>query len=464
MMGSLHLSVARSLFRTGPVTTVVALLVISLSWASRSSVDAQTTGLLQQAVGGVSINSKGMMENADIDATHKLRQVREQAFQQVPGELQGRALRKVSLVRLERAIQEYIDKGKPLSDAMKYLAGLQQIDYVLVYPEQHDIVLAGPGEGWKLDARGDLVGATTGRPVMLLDDLLVALRTAPQALQSGISCSIDPTNEGLTRLRQYVSKLHTIGSDPQATADSIGQTLGPQRITVTGVPTTSHFARVLVAADYRMKRIAMNFEPSPVRSLPSFLQMMQSTRRGMNNMMPRWWLEPDFQPLLRDRDGLSWQLRGAAVKALTEEDYLLTSGAREHSGKANPTAQRWADLMTAKYDELAVANPIFGQLRNCMELAIVAALVSKENLPQKAGAELSTLLDSGRLEVDQFAAPQQVDSQASVLRKGNNWVISASGGVKINPWAAAQKSEESEALAAPRSKAIPTAVGNWWWN
>jgi hypothetical protein len=106
----------------------ITVVVISLTISSRSSVDAQTTGLLQQAVGGVSINSKGMMENADIDATHKLRQVREQAFQQVPGELQGRALRKVSLVRLERAIQEYIDKGKPLSDAMKYLAGLQQID------------------------------------------------------------------------------------------------------------------------------------------------------------------------------------------------------------------------------------------------------------------------------------------------------------------------------------------------
>jgi len=64
-------------------------------------------------------------------------------------------------------------------------------------------------------------------------------------------------------------------------------------------------------------------------------------------------------------------LRGAAVKAMTEEDYLTASGAREHTGKANPAAQHWADLMTAKYDELSVADPIFGQLRNCMELAVV---------------------------------------------------------------------------------------------
>ena len=61
---------------------------------------------------------------------------------------------------------------------IKYLAGLQRIHYVFVYPEQKDIVLVGPGEGWKVDAKGNVVGITTGRPVMLLDDLLVALRTA----------------------------------------------------------------------------------------------------------------------------------------------------------------------------------------------------------------------------------------------------------------------------------------------
>jgi hypothetical protein len=430
-----------------------------------SSVDSRVHAqLLQQAVGGVSIGADGVLKNADTDETGHLHQARLQALQQIPGELNGLVQRKISLVRLERAIRETIEQGKPLSDAMKYLAGLQHIDYVLVYPDQRDIVLAGPGEAWKVDPRGNLVGATTGRPVMLLDDLLVALRTAPQSLQSGITCSIDPTPEGVARLRQYVSKLHTIGANPDATRESIAQTLGRQRISVAGVPTTSHFARVLVAADYRMKRIAMGFEPAPVHGLPSFLQMMQSTRRGMANMMPRWWLEPDFQPLLRDREGLTWQLRGTSVKALTEEDFFLANGSREHTGRANPTAQHWANLMSAKYEQLAVADPVFGQLQNCMELAIVAALLTKENLPQKAEADLSTLLDSGRLDIDHFAAPQEVDSQASMLQRGSNWIISASGGVKINPWAAAEKTEESQSLAAPHAKAAPVAAGNWWWN
>ena len=47
------------------------------------------------------------------------------------------------------------------------------------------------------------------------------------------------------------------------------EALGPQTISITGVPPTSHFARVIVAADFRMKRLAMDFEPAPVDDMPS---------------------------------------------------------------------------------------------------------------------------------------------------------------------------------------------------
>ena len=81
-------------------------------------------------------------------------------------------------------------------------------------------------------------------------------------------------------------------------AGGIENALGMQRISVHGVPDTSHFARVLVAADYRMKRIAMNFDPSPVRGLPSYLQMVKPSARTV--LSPRFWLEPKYEALLRD--------------------------------------------------------------------------------------------------------------------------------------------------------------------
>ena len=61
------------------------------------------------------------------------------------------------------------------------------------------------------------------------------------------------------------------------------QALGPQTITVTGVPATSHFARVMVAADYRMKRLSMNMEPAPIAGLPSYLEMMSGGSRAIAN-------------------------------------------------------------------------------------------------------------------------------------------------------------------------------------
>ena len=98
--------------------------------------------------------------------------------------------------------------------------------------------------------------------------------------RAGISCSIDPTPEGIQQLRAHASRLKTIG-DPQVTAAGIEQALGRQQVTFTGVPATSHFAGVLVAADYRMKRLGMGLDPSPVAQMPSYLQLMKAGGRGM---------------------------------------------------------------------------------------------------------------------------------------------------------------------------------------
>ena len=137
--------------------------------------------VLNQAVGGISINADGLLDNASLDAVGKLSQLRAEALQKIPAELgQAAALRKISLRGLQAAIDQWRKTSKALPDDIRYLGGLQQIRYVLVYPEQNDIVLVGPGEGWKVDAHGDVVGVKTGRPVLLLDDLVVALRASAE--------------------------------------------------------------------------------------------------------------------------------------------------------------------------------------------------------------------------------------------------------------------------------------------
>jgi hypothetical protein len=388
----------------------------------------------------------------------------EEILQTTPADMKTfTPMRKISLRKLEATLKELKESGKQIPHDIYFLSGLQQIQYVFVCPEQKDIILAGPAEGWKIGKNGIVVGQTTGRPVMTIDDLLVALRTAKDAQRQAISCSIDPRPEGYVKLQQYFNTKSTMGN-PEVTIANVEKALGPQKITVTGVPATSHFARVLVAADFQMKRIAMGFEPSPVRGLPNYLNMLKVS--GMNNssVMPRWWLEPRYESVIRSPDGLAWELNGASVKAMTDQDFFKANGSKENIGKPNPVAQRWADLMTKKFDKLAIADPIFGELRNCMELAVAASLIVREDLPQRAGCDMSMLMSPKEIEVDVFDAPKQVDTQANFVKRGRNYIISASGGVQINTPALLKDIKTSENLAKVRTKAEKTETKNWWWN
>ncbi len=442
-----------------------AILAILACWASTAN--AQDNQQIYQnvlnIVGGVSVDASGVVSNADRDASGNLRQFRLDAVQAIPEELQRTSgLRKVSLRRLEAELKRCFEAGHPLPESAALLAGLLEIRYVLVYPEQNDIVLVGPAEGWTIDPRGYFVGRKSGRPVLLLDDLLVALRSAIQS-PSVLSCSINPTPEGIRRVEALARQVQT-GADPREVAAAMEQQLGPQRITVHGVPDNTHFARVMVAADYRMKRISMGLEPSPVRGLPSYPEMVKGGGTGLSNMLPRWWLQPDYQPLLRDDDGLAWEIRGASVRCMTENDFLDATGQPRPSGRSDPTAQRWADLMTSHYRDLAQVEPVFAQLQGCMDLAVVAALIVKHRLMAKAGYDFPFLSGATEgLETLKLDAPKQVVTNATLARKGKRTMITA-GGVQMNPWPLVEKPERSPQVAEIYAKATAASHTAWWWD
>jgi hypothetical protein len=438
-------------------------VVMALGMVCQANAQSQTffptnTIIAQPRVGGISIDANGVLENAAAADKEVMEKFRQQMAKQVSGEVKQAGMRKISLARLNEALRDAVNNKTPVPDELRYLAGMQRVQFVFVYPEQHDIVLAGPGEGWKLNPDGSVVGATTGRAVLLLDDLLVALRTASTSNNGGMSCSIEPTPEGLTRLNQMKARA---GATPEEIAAQWEELLGPQTITITGVPASSHFARVMVAADYRMKRLAMKFEEPPVRGLPSYLDMVPGSG---SPAAPRWWLATSYEPLAKAADGLSWELRGQGVKAMAEEDFFSTAGKREKSVKASPVVQKWADNMTAKYDELSTKDTIFGELRNCMDLAVVSALILREDMQGKAGCTLATLLDAQQVPTPEFASPKQVATKASFVRKAHGTLVTASGGVQILPWQAAEKQSPAAAnLGQARDSAAPKS-DKWWWN
>jgi len=422
---------------------------------------AGNNGFQQQAVGGVAVDAQGVVANSTVDELNKLRQLRVEAQTPVPEGLAGKtALRKVSLKRLGAELKKHVDADKKLPDDIRYLSGLQRIQYVFVYPEENDIVLAGPAEGWKVDEMGNVCGKTTGAPVLHLEDLLVAFRSAEELAGGRVTCSIDPSKEGMARLLTWIKAQDgRLNNDARTTVTTIEETMGPQNITFTGIEATSRFARVLFAADFRMKRLAMGFERSPVPGIKSFLEMASG-----GDMFPRWWLTTNYDALLKSEDGLAWEIRGQGVKAMTESSFFQANGAREKTAKVDPVAKRWADDMTKQYGALADAAPVFNELRNVMDMAVVVALIQKEDLAGKATFDASAF-KSPTVPTSQLNPPKTVPTQASFIKKASKTILSASGGVEIRPSQVLEKIEMSKSLAPVRLDAAPEATAwQWWWN
>ncbi|MDA7951612.1 MAG: DUF1598 domain-containing protein [Pirellulaceae bacterium] len=421
-----------------------------------------TTFVLDRnTIGGISIDVHGVLGKTTTARQKALKRLLTKSLAPIDGNLdQLTPVRKVSLKRLEALLADAVAKNQPIPDEVKYLAGLQRIQYIFVYPEENDIVLAGPGEGWEINKQGIVVGKTTKMPVLLLDDLLVALRTSEAARTVGISCSIDPSEEGRRNMRDYLAQQQTFH---RGILQGIEEQLGPQKITLTGVDTNSHLARVLVAADYRMKSIAMKLERSPVKGLKSYLEMISSSS---GNIMPRWWLASNYEPIAKTEDGLAWEIRGLGVKALTEDEFITADGQVQGTGQANPVAQKWADTMTSKYEELSKKEAVFGQLRNVMDMCLVAALIDREGLLQQSKCSLTTMQNRRNNLVETgWASPKTVPTQSSFMKKGRNYIITASGGVQIESWEAASNQQvDAKVKESKKDAGYQKAEKEWWWN
>ena len=450
------------------LTTVAGTLIACL-WVGTSHAQnfgGGGGGLGNQAVGGISIDADGIIQNLDPKVLESLAETRRRALENAPAANKKPCeLRKVSLARLVATINQLVTAGKPLPAEVIFMGGLEQITHLFVDPAGHDIILAGPAGTAVVDAAGNILAAESRRPLLQLEDFIIALRSIDEARAGGMRCSIDPTPEGLLKLRTFLRDQKTIGSDPSATLHSMETVLGLQKITIGGVPAGSHFAHVLVAADYRMKRIGMGFEPSGLRELPSYLSMVPAVAAS-GTMLPRFWLEASYDPIARDPDELAWRISGRKMLCLTENDVLKNNGIQRGNAPKDAIAEKWCAAMTTHYEKLANKQPIFAELLNCVDLAVVAALIKGRQLDKQAGLDLSALLDEQQFVIPTYDVPASVPTIASGIKKGSRWVLSASGGVQFQPWTFATNIHESADLAGAHTQALasqpPVDNGSGW--
>ncbi len=101
--------------------------------------------------------------------------------------------------------------------------------------------------------------------------------------------------------------------------------------------------------------------------MPSYLSLISPALAACTASNPRWWLATNYDSLLKDPEAWPGKFRGPGVRCMTEDEIVGNGGVRTRTGKACGPAQKCADTMTAKYDDLAAKEPIFGELRNVMD-------------------------------------------------------------------------------------------------
>jgi len=377
-------------------------------------------------------------------------------------------IRKFSLNRLERIIAQR--KGVP-TDEMRYLAGLQRVKYVFFLPDSKDLVIAGPAEGWVTLPSGRVVGIKTGRPVVQLQDLVVALRAYPPN-ESGtglIGCSIDPTAEGLAAMQRFLRTLRPQPTNAfaQYTASGLRTSLGLQNVTINGVSPKTHFAQVLVEADYRMKLIGIGLEQPPIR-LVSYVERANPSQVA-RNAMQRWYFMPDYQCVRVAEDGLAMELVGDGVKLVGEDEMVTADGRRHAASQSNKASQAFVTNFTQKYPQLAQHSPVFAELRNLIDVAVAAAFIQQEDYYEMAGWKMELFGDEGKFSVETFNVPKTVETAVNAIWRGNRLMTPVGGGVSIHADQALLGdnllSDENGKVAKTRQQVeLDLAEGQWWWD
>jgi hypothetical protein len=430
---------------------LIVALTPSVTWA-------------QVTTAGVSIDANGVLRTKVFDGQLTKDRIAAARATLDPKVTAFSKLRKISLNRLEQAI---LDHQGTLTDEMRYVAGLLRVRYVFYYPDSKDIVLAGPAEGWAADPTGRPVGMTTGRPVVQLQDLVVALRAFPPGGKSTpqIGCSIDPTPEGLAAKDHYMRSNRPDPNNPDPYAEGLRNSLGMENVRVDGVSPKTHFARVAVEADYRMKLIGIGLERPPIK-LASYVDR---ARGSSQQAMQRWYFVPDYQCVRESDDRLAMELVGDGVKLIGEDQFVTQGGQRMTANRADKASQAFVAGFTKKYPELAERSPIYAELRNLVDLAVAAAYIQQQDYYAKAGWEMPFFGSEKRYSVEIYAIPKMVEPAVNVVWKGTTLMTPIGGGVSIR----ATEALEAENLLPDKKGAVSKlhaeikpnlAKGQWWWD
>ncbi|MBI4668951.1 MAG: DUF1598 domain-containing protein, partial [Elusimicrobia bacterium] len=218
--------------------------------------------------------------------------------------------------------------------------------------------------GFVIDqAAGDIILIASSGPKAVRRDINLELGDFIAAVQNAFSgseppyCSLDP--------------------DPE-------QPSGPQQVRLGGVSQNTHFAKVMLDADYQMKLLAAGKRSND--GLQSFWSLLVErygrncsafNELGQQGLLNRFWFypqQPEAGDILQSSGGMTIWVK-ARVRLLTEEMFQTEAGLVD-AGSSNPLAVQFADDFTSQFPSLAASNSIFYKLQNLFQWVYLAKLLN----------------------------------------------------------------------------------------
>lgn len=405
--------VARSDYRRLAKVGLLACVAVAICCAESAQA---------QFAGGVYVDTDGAVRLRAKGRGGKLGKLR---ARQRRAKSSGSHLTYVSLPGMIAEARRHVEAGEAIPDAVRYLDGMVKLRYLFVYPDENDLVIAGRSEEWDATDPRRPVGVESGRPVLQLDDLVVALRQmGPGGRGAPFGCSIDLTQDQITRGVAAANRIGSVGAGRgyDQAARAIAQAAGPQTIRFFGVPPETRFGFVCLEADYLMKLLQLGELRSPVRKLKSRVSMM----RRNEGLYSRWWFTINYEPLLVSEDGLAYEIRGQALQV------DCSGSMTNNTVAASASAVKFAEQFTENFVDLADAIPAFADLWNLTDLGTLAALIRHDRLAEKCSLDLSWVRAEDAYVVPEVPVAKQVDTLVAMKVSGRTLNF-AVGGVTIDP-------------------------------
>lgn len=291
-----------------------------------------------------------------------------------------------------------------------------------------------------------------GRPGLRLDDFSVAWRNVTESPQTRPACTINPRPETIASLASLAQTIQSAQGnttvEPQL-KEWERLTTSPQDVIVYGVDPDTHFAQVMVEADYFMKSICNGAATidgitglSKIVAQKARKEIEGTNRLSMTGpMYNRFWFNPDRVSLFRTNENGTVILVNCPVVLLTEEEAATPTGDLGGKSRPHPDAKKFADDFTKRYKNTAKTTPIYRELENLYRFVAVADILDQTATDEESRRTVVELVRDVPIERHHFEATipgkyslEQIEGSKSVAQgtlRYTLWLPSC-GGVSID--------------------------------